>query len=87
MVIKMNKEKFIKTLKEKLNIDENTAVIINNILENNNIFGRKNKDKIINEIMDALKIDLEKAKEIYEKVMEIISSAIKNKIKHPFRKD
>ena len=87
MVIKMNKEKFIKTLKGKLNIDENTAAIINNILENDNIFGRKNKDKIINEMMDALKIDLEKAKEIYEKVIEIISSAIKNKIKHPFRKD
>ena len=87
MVKKMNKEKFIKTLKEKLNVDENTAVIINNILENNNIFGRKNKDKIISEIMDSLKIDLEKAKDIYEKTMEIIASAIKNKIKHPFRKD
>ena len=87
MVKKMNKTGFIEKLKEVLNIDENTAVIINNILENNNIFGRKNKDKIINEMMDALKIDLEKAKEIYEKVMEIISSAIKNKIKHPFRKD
>jgi nucleoid DNA-binding protein len=83
----MNKTKFIEKLKETLSIDENTAVIINNILENNNIFGRKNKDKIINEMMDALKIDLEKAKEIYEKVMEIISSAIKNKIKHPFGKD
>ena len=87
MVIKMNKTKFIQTLKEKLNIDENTAVIINNILENNNIFGRKNKDKIINEIMNALKIDLEKAQDIYEKIMNIITSTIKNKIKHPFRKD
>ena len=83
----MNKTKFIEKLKETLSIDENTAVIINNILENNNIFGRKNKDKIINEMMDALKIDLEKAKEIYEKVMKIISSAIKNKIKHPFGKE
>ena len=83
----MNKTKFIQTLQEKLNTDENTAVIINNIIENNNIFGKKNKDKIINEIMDALKIDLEKAESIYEKVMDIITSAIKNKIKHPFRKD
>lgn len=87
MVKKMNKTKFIQTLQEKLNTDENTAVIINNIIENNNIFGKKNKDKIINEIMDALKIDLEKAESIYEKVMDIITSAIKNKIKHPFRKD
>lgn len=85
MVNKMNKTQFIKTIKEKLNVDENTATIINSILESNNIFGRKNKDKIINEIMDALKIDLEKAESIYEKVMEIITSAIKNKIKHPFK--
>lgn len=87
MVMKMNKEKFIQTLKEKLNVDENTATIINSIIENNNIFGKKNKDKIINEIMDALKIDLEKSKNIYEKVMDIIKDAIKNKLKHPFRKD
>jgi len=85
MVKKMNKTKFIQTLQEKLNIDENTAVILNSIIEDNNIFGKKNKDKIINEIIDALKIDLEKAESIYEKVMEIITSAIKNKIRHPFK--
>ena len=85
MVKKMNKTKFIQTLQEKLNIDENTAVILNSIIEDNNIFGKKNKEKIINEIIDALKIDLEKAESIYEKVMEIITSAIKNKIRHPFK--
>lgn len=85
MVKKMNKTKFIQTLQEKLNIDENTAVILNSIIEDNNIFGKKNKDKIINEIIDALKIDEEKAESIYEKVMEIITSAIKNKIRHPFK--
>lgn len=85
MVKKMNKTKFIQTLQEKLNIDENTAVILNSIIEDNNIFGKKNKDKIINEIIDALKIDLEKAESIYEKVMKIITSAIKNKIRHPFK--
>ena len=85
MVNKMNKTQFIKKIKEILNVDENTATIINSILESNNIFGRKNKDKIINEMMDALKIDLEKAESIYEKVMDLITSAIKNKIKHPFK--
>lgn len=81
----MNKEKFIKTLQEKLNIDENTAIIINNTIENNNIFIKKNKDKIINEIMDALKIDLEKANNIYETTMNIITTTLKNKLKHPFK--
>ena len=31
--MEMNKEKFIKTLQEKLNIDENTAIIINNTIK------------------------------------------------------
>jgi len=83
----MNKAKFIDTLIEKLNVDKNTAIMINNIFENYFIIDKKNKDKIVNDLMKDLKIDLEKAENIYEKVMEIISTTIKNKIKHPFRKD
>lgn len=85
MVKKMNKTSFIEKLQEKLNIDKNTAIIINNILENNNIIGKKGKENIINDLINELKIDLEEANNIYEKVMEIITSAIKNKIKHPFK--
>ena len=85
MVKKMNKTKFIQTLKEKLNIEESKANIINNIIETNNIFGKKNKDKIINDFMEQLNIDNEKANEIYEIAMSIIATAIKNKLKHPFK--
>ena len=85
MVKKMNKTGFIEKLKETLNIDETKATMINNILENNNIFGKKNKDKIIEDMMNQLKIDLNEANKIYEKVMDIIKDAIKNKIKHPFK--
>ena len=81
----MNKEKFIQALKETLNIDEAKAKIINNVIESNNIFGKKNKDIIINDFMEQLKIDNEKANEIYEKSLNIITNAIKNKIKHPFK--
>ena len=87
MVKKMNKEKFIQKIKETLNLDENTANIINNILESNNIISKKGKDNIINDLMGQLKIDLDEAKDIYEKVMAIIKDTIKNKLKHPFRKD
>lgn len=87
MVKKMNKEKFINKLIEKLNIDKNTAILINNIFENYFIIDKKNKDKIVNDLMNELKIDLEKAESIYEKVMDLIETTIKNKIKHPFRKD
>lgn len=81
----MNKEKFIQTLKEKLNVDIAQAKIINNIIESDNIFGKKNKDKIINDFMEQLNIDNKKANEIYETSMNIITNAIKNKIKHPFK--
>lgn len=81
----MNKENFIKTLKEKLNIDDNKANIINNIFENNNIIGKNNKEKIINDLIGQLNIDNEEANKIYEKAMDIIKDAIKNKIKHPFK--
>ena len=85
MVKKMNKTGFIKKLQETLNVDIDKANIINNIIESNNIFGKKNKDKIINDLMGQLQIDKEKANDIYETVLDIISTAIKNKIKHPFK--
>lgn len=81
----MNKEKFIKTLKEKLNVDIAQAKIINNIIESDNIFGKKNKDKIIKDFMEQLNIENKKANEIYETSMNIITNAIKDKIKHPFK--
>ena len=83
----MNKEKFIETLTEKLNVDKNTAIIINNIFENYFIIDKKNKEKIVNDLMNDLKINLKEAEDIYEKVMDLITTTIKNKIKHPFRKD
>ena len=85
MVKKMNKTGFIEKLKETLKVDENTAKIINNILESNNIIGKKGKENIINDLMGQLKIDLQEANKIYEKVMDIIKDAIKNKLKHPFK--
>ena len=81
----MNKHKFIEKIKETLKLDDDQANIVNNILENNNIIGKKSKEKIINDLMVQLKIDNEKANYIYETTMNIITTAIKNKIKHPFK--
>ena len=86
MVKKMNKTGFIKKIQETLNVDFDKANIINNIIESNNIFGKNNKEKIINDFIGQLQIDNERANEIYEKVWNIIKDAIKNKIKHPFKK-
>ena len=85
MVRKMNKERFLQKLKEELNVESTQANIINNIIETNNIFGKKNKEKIINDFIEQLNIDDEKANEIYEKTLSLISTIIKNKIKHPFK--
>ena len=82
MVIKMNKAKFIEKLKEKLTIEEKDAIVINDILENNNIIGKNNKQKIINELMEKLEKNETEANKIYETSMQIITTAIKNKIKH-----
>ena len=87
MVRKLNKTKFIEKLQETLNIKENDAIIINDVLENNNIIGKKNKQKIVNELMEKLKTDETEANKIYETTMQIITTAIKNKIRHPFKKD
>lgn len=85
MVMKMNKTEFIKKLQEKLNYDEEKCVIINDILENNFLIGKKNKEIMINEFVTKLEVTEIEANNIYETAMEILSKEVKNKIMHPFR--
>ena len=83
----MNKTGFIKELENKLNYDNNKCTIINSVLEDNFIFGKKNKIKIINGFMEKLNIEEEEANNIYNVCNEIMTTQIKNKIKHPFRSE
>lgn len=85
MVMKMNKTEFIKKLQEKLNYDEEKCVIINDILENTFLIGKKNKEIMINEFITKLEVTEIEANNIYETAMEILSKEVKNKIMHPFR--
>ncbi len=85
MVMKMNKTEFIKKLQEKLNYDEEKCVIINDILENNFLIGKKNKEIMINEFVTKLEVTEIEANNIYETAMEILSKEVKKKIMHPFR--
>lgn len=84
MVMKMNKEKFIKTLATTLNIEEEKCLIINDILENNFFISSKNQDKIIDELIKKLNITPEEAENIYDTAITIIKNEVKNKLKHPF---
>jgi len=81
----MNKSEFIKTLSKKLSISESDALIINNIFEKYFFLSSKNKEKIINELMEAFKITLEEASNIYDIAKNIINKELKYKIFHPFK--
>ena len=85
MVMKMNKTEFIHSISEKTGYDIEKSTKINYILESNFFISKKNKDKIINDLMNELNIEELDADNIYNTCIEIITSAIKNKIKHPFR--
>ena len=85
MVMKMNKTGFINELSEKLGYSIEDCTKINEVIENNFIISRKSKDKIITELINVLNIDEEKADEIYNTSVEIITKSLKGKIKHPFK--
>ena len=86
MVMRMNKHEFIEELSKQTNLDINTCTIINSIFEDNFFISKSSKDKIIEELVNTLNIDNEKANEIYTKGKEIFNKEIKNKIFHPLKK-
>ena len=81
----MNKHEFINKLSKELNYTEEKCIIINDVLENNFFISKKNKDKIISELVLKLEVSLEDANKIYETCVKIITEQIKNKLKHPFK--
>lgn len=85
MVKRMNKEQYIKVLQEKTKLPKDKCIIINDILENHFIIGKKKKQRIINDLKEKLNIDEVYAGEIYNICTEIISTAIKEKLKSPFK--
>lgn len=86
MVMKMNKTDFIKELSNRTGYNEDRCLQINNIIEDTFLIGKKNKEKMINDFKNKLNIAEDEANKIYEIAMNIISSEIKNKLKHPFKK-
>lgn len=81
----MNKSEFIKELSKQTGYDENKCNVINNIVEDTFIIGKKNKDKMIEKFEKQIELDENEADKLYETIMSIISSEIKNKLKHPFK--
>ena len=54
-------------------------------MESTSLFGKKSKDKMVSDLIIRLNITNSEANRIYEIAMNIITTEIKNKIKHPFR--
>ena len=84
-VKKINKKSFIIELQDNTNLSYEECLIVNDILEKNFIFNKKKKDKVINELILKLNISYDRANEIYDVIMQFISSKIKEKIKYPFK--
>ena len=81
----MNKNGFIKELSKQTGYDEEKCILINNVIENYFIFGRKNKDKIIKDLQIKASLNEDDSENVYDISMKIITRKIKNKLKHPFK--
>lgn len=85
MVKRMNKDEFISELSKRTNYSKIDCAIINDVLENNFFLSKKNKDKIIGEIIVELDISIEEASNIYNITKNIVSNQVKEKLKRPFK--
>lgn len=81
----MNKTNFIKKLKEETKYNEEDCKIVNDVIESHFIIGKNNKEKILNDFINRLKIEKEEADELYNKCVSILGNTVKNKIRHPFK--
>jgi hypothetical protein len=83
----MNKMGFIKELSKETGYDEQKCIMINDIIESYFIFGRKNKDKIIQDLQRKSSLSEDDAENVYDISMKIITREIKDKLKHPFKRN
>ena len=81
----MNKRGFIEKIKEEANVSIETATMINDCMEEHFIIGKNTKEKTINDMMERMNISYDEADNYYNIASSIISKAIKNKIRHPFK--
>ena len=70
--MKMNKEEIINVLLEKTHRSIDECNTIYDILNNNGVVGRKNKEKIKADIMENLNVSEREANEIYNICMGIV---------------
>lgn len=79
----MNKSDFIKELESKTQLSAEQCAVVNDVLENNFIFRKKNKPKVVAELAARLNVDETEADKIFEQSMSIIKSEIKHSVRRP----
>ena len=83
--MKMNKTGLINELSKQLSYSKEKCLMINDILESNFFISKRNKDKIVDEFIQKLKVSSEEAMKIYDTAVKIIKDEVKNKLKNPFK--
>lgn len=81
----MNKTYFINELVKRLKYDESYARQVLDLYEENFIIG--NKEKTINLFINNLKVSDKDANNLYEVCSKIVTSSLKEKVLHPFKKE
>lgn len=81
----MNKNGFIKVLTKETGYDEEKCILINNVIENYFLLGRKNKNKIIKDLQTKVNLSEDDSENVYDIWVKIITGEIKNKLRHPFK--
>lgn len=71
MVMRMNKQDFIIELQKQMNYTEEQCKIIENVLKKHKIIGRKNKEKIKDDLVQELEVTNEQADKLYNICMEL----------------
>ena len=81
----MNKSEFLNELSKQTGYDEEKCNLINSIIEDTFIIGKKNKEKMMDRFKTELNFNDDAANKLYEMVMNILGTEIKYKLRHPFK--
>ena len=79
----MNKTDFIKELEIQIKLSAEQCAAVNDVLENNFIFRKKNKLKIVAELAERLGVGETEADSIFERSISIIKSEVNHSLRHP----
>lgn len=80
----MNKTEFIKALVQKTGYDEAKCAQINSILEDTFIIGKEHRAELVQKFQEQMQLTADEAESLYEDVMGLVGTGIKDKLKHPF---